>query len=151
MACDAFDKQYNAQNWVVMSDLTLSLYRSHSPTPGHRVYYARTGFGEATSLSQGGVWHHVGLLAEGAPAEADHQGYPENPLCLGQSHACLPGHPGLVYVGVCLSVCFSVCLYPTDEQNPRNNPNNEHLIAPLSNTYKMGMDLSACYSFRYTG
>lgn len=45
---------------------------SNSPSAGHRVHNPGSGSGEATDLSQGGVRHHAGLLAEGAAAAAEH-------------------------------------------------------------------------------
>lgn len=42
------------------------------PSAGHRVHNPGSGSGEATDLSQGGVRHHAGLLAEGAAAAAEH-------------------------------------------------------------------------------
>lgn len=61
------------------------------------MHHARTRTGEATTLSQGSVRHHAGMLAEGTTAEVKHQRHPENSLCLGQSHTRLPGYPGLVF------------------------------------------------------
>lgn len=109
---------------------------------GNRMHHTRTRTREATTLSQGGVRHHAGMLAAGTTAEVKHQRHPENSLCLGQSHTCLPGYPGLV------GLRLSVCVYPKEER-PGNNP-KQYLTASLSDTYNMGMDLSACYFFRYT-
>lgn len=114
---------------------------------GNRMHHARTCTGKATSLSQGGVRHHAGVLAEGTTAEVEHQRHPENSLCHGQSHTRLPGYPGLVFVGIHLSVCVN----PKKRNNLGITQNDMYLTASLSDTYNLGMDLSACYFFRYTG
>lgn len=44
----------------------------YSPSAGYRVHNPGSGSGETTDLSQGGVRHHAGLLAEGAAAAAEH-------------------------------------------------------------------------------
>lgn len=76
-------------------------YSQYLPrSTGYRMHHTRTRTGTATSLSQGSVRHHAGMLAEGTAAEVKHQRHPENSLCLGQSHTRLPGHPGLVCVGI---------------------------------------------------
>lgn len=79
------------------------------------MHHTRTCAGEATALSQGSVRHYAGMLAEGTAAEVEHQRHPENSLCLGQSHTCLPGYPGLVFVGNMFG-CLSVSIQRRNEQ-----------------------------------
>ena len=63
--------------------------------PGHWVHYPRPSSGKTSSLPQGGLRHHVGLLAERTSATAQHQGDLQDPPCSGQGHTNLPGHPRL--------------------------------------------------------
>lgn len=80
------------------------------------MHHTRTRAGEATCLSQGSVRHYAGMLAEGTSAEVERQRHPENSLCLGQSHTCLPGYPGLVFLGN-MCGCLSASIHRRNKQH----------------------------------